>query len=42
LPLEAMVTARRPFEDVNQAMNDLRTGAGLRTVIMVGEPPAPA
>jgi S-(hydroxymethyl)glutathione dehydrogenase / alcohol dehydrogenase len=40
LPLEKMVTARRPFEDVNQAMNDLRTGAGLRTVIMVGEPPA--
>lgn len=33
LDLAALVTARRPLEDINLALDDLRTGTGVRTVI---------
>jgi S-(hydroxymethyl)glutathione dehydrogenase/alcohol dehydrogenase len=33
LDLQAMVTARRPLEQVNDAFADMRAGVGLRTVI---------
>lgn len=33
LDLEAMVTARRPLEEIDDAFADMRAGAGLRTVL---------
>lgn len=33
LDLEAMVTATRPLEEVNQAFTDMRNGVGLRSVL---------
>ncbi len=33
LDLAALVTARRPLADINLALDDLRTGTGVRTVI---------
>ena len=33
IDLESMVTARRPLEDVNDAVADLRAGVGVRTVL---------
>ena len=37
LDLDAMVTTRRPLEEVNEALADLDAGRGLRTVLMIGE-----
>jgi len=36
LDLDAMVTARRPLEEINEALADLEAGKGLRTVLMIG------
>ena len=33
LDLEALVTARRPLDDINDAFTDLAAGVGIRTVI---------
>ena len=33
LDLEALVTARRPIEEINAAMDDLRASRGVRTVL---------
>ncbi len=33
LDLESMVTARRPLAEINEAVDDLRAGRGLRTVL---------
>jgi S-(hydroxymethyl)glutathione dehydrogenase/alcohol dehydrogenase len=33
LDLEALVTARRPLEQINEALDDLRAGRGIRTVL---------
>jgi Zn-dependent alcohol dehydrogenase len=33
LDLEGLVTARRPLTEINQALDDLRAGRGIRTVI---------
>ena len=33
LDLEALVTARRPLEDINEGLTDLANGVGIRTVI---------
>lgn len=38
LDLEALVTARRPLEEVNEALADLAAGRGLRTVLTIGTP----
>ncbi len=35
LDLDAMVTARRPLEEINEAIDDLEAGRGLRTVMMI-------
>ncbi|MAE95388.1 MAG: alcohol dehydrogenase [Deltaproteobacteria bacterium] len=35
LDLEAMITARRPLEDINLAMDDMRTSRGIRTVLEI-------
>lgn len=35
LDLDAMVTARRPLEEINEAIDDLDAGRGLRTVMMI-------
>ncbi len=37
LDLDAMVTSRRPLEEVAEAIADLEGGRGLRTVLIVGE-----
>ena len=37
LDLDAMVTSRRPLEEINEAIADLEAGRGLRTVMMVSE-----
>ncbi len=36
LDLEALVTARRPLADINVAMEDLKAGRGIRTVLSMG------
>jgi S-(hydroxymethyl)glutathione dehydrogenase/alcohol dehydrogenase len=36
LKLDAMVTARRPLEQVNEAFADLENGVGIRTVLEIG------
>lgn len=38
LDLDAMVTARRPLEEVNEAIEDMEAGRGLRTVLTIGAP----
>jgi Zn-dependent alcohol dehydrogenase len=38
LDLDALVTSRRPLEEVNEALEDLEAGRGLRTVLTIGEP----
>ncbi|MCZ7628588.1 MAG: hypothetical protein M5U19_05815 [Microthrixaceae bacterium] len=35
LPLDAMVTARRPLDEVNEAVADAVAGRGLRTVLLM-------
>jgi Zn-dependent alcohol dehydrogenase len=35
LDLDAMVTRRRPIDDVNSALRDMREGAGIRTVLQL-------
>jgi S-(hydroxymethyl)glutathione dehydrogenase/alcohol dehydrogenase len=37
LDLDAMVTARRPLDEVNEAIEDLEAGRGLRTVLMISD-----
>ena len=37
LDLDSMVTARRPLDEVNEAIEDLEAGRGLRTVLMISE-----
>jgi Zn-dependent alcohol dehydrogenase len=37
LDLDAMVTARRPLEEVDDAVEDLRAGRGIRTVLRVSD-----
>lgn len=39
LDLEAMITAVRPLDEVNEAFDDMRAGRGLRTVLTMGSPP---
>lgn len=36
LDLEGLVTARRPLAEINEAMDDLRAGHGIRTVLSMG------
>jgi Zn-dependent alcohol dehydrogenase len=36
LDLESMVTAIRPLDDINDAVEDLRAGRGIRTVLTIG------
>jgi S-(hydroxymethyl)glutathione dehydrogenase / alcohol dehydrogenase len=36
LDLEAMITERRPLEEVNDAFDDMTEGRGLRTVLSIG------
>ena len=36
LDLEAMITARRPIDEVVDALDDMQARAGLRTVLDVG------
>ena len=38
LDLDAMVTSRRPLEEVNEAIADLEAGRGLRTVLTMAQP----
>lgn len=38
LDLDSMVTSRRPLEEVNEAIEDMEAGRGLRTVLTIGEP----
>ncbi len=35
LDLEAMVTARRPLAEINEAVDDLKHGKGIRTVLTI-------
>ncbi len=35
LDLEGLITARRPLSEINEAMNDLRTSRGIRTVLSI-------
>jgi len=35
LDLEAMITARRPLAEINEAMDDMTAGRGLRTVLTI-------
>lgn len=37
LNLDALVTARRPLEQVNEAFADLENGVGIRTVLEIGD-----
>jgi S-(hydroxymethyl)glutathione dehydrogenase/alcohol dehydrogenase len=36
LPLEALVTGRRPLDEIEAALADMRAGRGIRTVLRVG------
>ena len=36
LDLEALITARRPLAEINAAMDDLKAGRGIRTVLSIG------
>ena len=33
LDLETLITARRPLDEINQAMDDLKASRGIRTVL---------
>ena len=33
LDLEALITARRPLDEIGEAMDDLRASRGIRTVL---------
>jgi len=35
LDLESLITARRPLAEINEAMEDLRTSRGVRTVLTI-------
>ena len=35
LDLESLITARRPLSEINEAMDDLRAGRGIRTVLNI-------
>jgi Zn-dependent alcohol dehydrogenase len=35
LDLESMITARRPLAEINDAIDDLRAGRGVRTVLEI-------
>jgi Zn-dependent alcohol dehydrogenase len=35
LDLESLITARRPLDEINEAMDDLRAGRGIRTVLAI-------
>ena len=35
IDLDAMVTARRPLEEINEAFDDMRAGRGIRTVLEI-------
>jgi len=35
LDLEGMITARRPLAEINEAMDDMSAGRGLRTVFTI-------
>jgi S-(hydroxymethyl)glutathione dehydrogenase/alcohol dehydrogenase len=35
LDLDTMVTSRRPLAEVNEAMDDMRAGRGIRTVLRI-------
>lgn len=37
LDLEALITARRPLEEINEAMADLTAGRGIRTILDIGQ-----
>lgn len=37
LDLDSMVTARRPLEQINEAIEDMEAGRGLRTVLTISE-----
>ncbi|HVN83544.1 MAG TPA: Zn-dependent alcohol dehydrogenase [Candidatus Binatia bacterium] len=37
LDLEGLITARRPLEEINEAMADLKAGRGIRTVLSIAE-----
>ena len=37
LDFESMITARRPLSEINEAMDDLRAGRGIRTVLEIGD-----
>jgi Zn-dependent alcohol dehydrogenase len=36
LDLEAMVTGQRPLDDINDAVDDVHAGRGIRTVLQIG------
>ncbi len=36
LPVERLLTSRRPLEEINDAMDDLASGAAIRQVIIPG------
>jgi Zn-dependent alcohol dehydrogenase len=40
LDLDSLVTARRPLTDINAALDDLRAGRGIRTVLSIRDPKA--
>ena len=35
LDLEGLITGRRPLEEINEAMDDLRASRGIRTVLSI-------
>ncbi|MBW2695899.1 MAG: alcohol dehydrogenase, partial [Deltaproteobacteria bacterium] len=35
LDLESLITARRPLEEINEAMEDLTASRGIRTVLEI-------
>lgn len=37
LDLEALITSRRPLSEINEAMDDLSAGRGIRTVLDIGK-----
>ncbi len=37
IDLESMVTARRPLDEINAAVADLRAGVGVRTVLEMAQ-----
>jgi len=35
LDLEALITTRRPLDEINEALDDLRSSRGVRTVLTI-------